>query len=531
MSTVAFTAPHRRASEVGLAVLEEGGSAVDAMVAAAAAISVLYPHMNSLAGDGFWLIQSPGETPKAIDACGTAAQGASQDSYRDRGLAAIPERGALSALTLGGTVNGWQRARELAGQKQSLLPLKALLSPAIALARQGITVTESLAAASRKVAGALGDPTQAAHREYQRIFTDRGAPLTAGSVLKNPDLGALLEHLGQAGLDSFYRGELAQHLGAELERAGSPIRAQDLAGYQASVVTPLGVNTRFGRCYNLPPPTQGVASLLILALYDRMYDPQWTEAERVHALVEATKQAFRVRDREVADPSQMVRRPDHWLSEPELKFMASQVGERAQPWPHIAEPGDTVWMGAKDKDGTLVSFIQSIYWEFGSGVVLPDTGMVWNNRGLSFSLDPGHRRALRPGTKPFHTLNPAMALLKDGRRISYGCMGGEGQPQTQAALLTRYLYDGLPLDEAIGRGRWLLGRTWGDSDDDLKLEQDLADAIGEDLVGRGHRIKVLPAHSELMGHAGALVALPNGPVTAASDPRSDGAGLVGRARL
>ena len=530
MSAVAFTAPHRRASEIGLAVLEEGGSAVDAMIAAAAAISVLYPHMNSLAGDGLWLIHSPGERPQAIDACGTSARGASIERYRSQGESVIPSRGGGSALTLGGTISGWQRARDIAAQKQALLPLKDLLSPAIALAREGITITDSLAAASHKVSSDLGDPTHPDYSEYQRIFTDASAPLTAGSVLTNPDLGALLEHLGHAGLDSFYRGELAQHLATELERAGSPIRASDLSGYQASVVTPLEINTRFGRCYNLPPPTQGLASLLILALYDRVYSEKWSEAERVHALVEATKQAFGVRDRELADPTQMGCRPEHWLSEMELKARAAQIGEQAQPWPRPAEPGDTVWMGAKDKDGTMISFIQSIYWEFGSGLVLPETGLVWNNRGLSFSLDPKHRRALRPGIRPFHTLNPAMALLEDGRRISYGCMGGEGQPQTQAALLTRYLYDEWPLHEAIDRGRWLLGRTWGNSDDDLKLEQDLADSVGENLALRGHQIKVVSRYSELMGHAGALVAMPNHRVTAASDPRSDGAGLVGKSR-
>lgn len=526
MSAVGFSAPHRGAADIGLSLLERGASAVDAMIAGAAAISVLYPHMNSLAGDGFWLIQRPGEIPKAIDASGTAASLGSIDWYRTRECSAIPSRGPLSALTLGGTIGGWQRAREVAGRDQSLRPLTELLSPAIDLAKQGITVTDSLAAASAKVAEAL-----AGQREYQRVFTRDGAPLRAGDRFRNPDLGAVLDHLASEGLDSFYRGELGQHLGTELERAGSPIRPADLQAYRASVVAPLAVNTRFGRCYNLPAPTQGLASLQILALYDRLYQNHWSEAERVHALVECTKQAFRIRDRELADPDLMGTRAEQWLAPEVLDRLAAQVEERAAPWPHIAEPGDTVWMGAVDREGTMVSFIQSLYWEFGSGVVIPETGLLWNNRGLSFSLDPQHRKALKPGAKPFHTLNPALALLKDGRRISYGCMGGEGQPQTQSALLTRYLYDGLPLDEAIARGRWLLGRTWGNSDDDLKLEQDLYDQVAPELQARGHQLRATPALSELMGHAGAVVSLPAGPVTAASDPRSDGAGLVGSAGL
>ncbi len=169
--------------------------------------------------------------------------------------------------------------------------------------------------------------------------------------------------------------------------------------------------------------------------------------------------------------------------------------------------------------------IQSNYMGFGSGVVVPGTGLVWNNRGVGFSLDKQHRNALTPGYKPFHTLNPALAVLHDGRRISYGTMGGEGQPQTQAALFSRYMYDGLPLDEAISCGRWLLGRTWGDSNHDLKMEQDLFDQLGTQLQARKHTIKVVAPHSEIMGHAGAVVS-DGDHVIAASDPRSDGAGLV-----
>jgi gamma-glutamyltranspeptidase len=152
--------------------------------------------------------------------------------------------------------------------------------------------------------------------------------------------------------------------------------------------------------------------------------------------------------------------------------------------------------------------------------------MVWNNRGVSFSLARDHRNALAPGYKPFHTLNPALALLTDGRRISYGTMGGEGQPQTQAALLSRYLYYGLSLDDAINRGRWLLGRTWDDNNHDLKMEQDLVDLLGNNLRERGHALKAVATHSEMMGHAGAVVSHGDGKASAASDPRSDGTGLV-----
>ena len=526
---IAFTAPHHQAAEIGMTVLEQGGCAVDAMIAAAAAMSVLYPHMNSLAGDGFWVIHKPGEAPRAIDACGNAAQLASVDWYTEQGFKHIPSRGALSALTLGGTLSGWQKAREIAAESQELLPLVTLLAPAIGLAETGITVTESLAAASRKVA-----PEFAGFAEYERVFMPNGRPLIVGENFTNPDLATFIKGLAQDGLQGAFRGRLAAQIALALADIGSPIQLTDLQSYAAQEVKPLSVSTRFGSFYNLPAPTQGIASLLILAIYDRIIQPEWDQAERIHALIEATKQAFIVRDLEVTDPHCLSASWPGLLGDSQIDKLAAQVRDEALPWPHLAEVGDTVWMGCVDKDGTMVSFIQSIYWEFGSGVVIPGLGLVWNNRGVSFSLDPAHRNALRPGCKPFHTLNPAFAWLNDGRRISYGTMGGEGQPQTQAALLTRYLYDGLPIDEAIRRGRWLLGRTWGDEDYDLKIERDLLEqtstsglTIGAELLTRGHSVKSVPACNELMGHAGAIVSFANGNAIAASDPRSDGAGLPG----
>lgn len=521
MSQVAFSAPHQQAAEIGLKVLQQGGCAVDAMIAAAAAITVLYPHMNSLAGDGFWLIHKPGEAPRAIDACGNAAQLASIDWYKQQGCKHISNRGALAAVTLGGTLSGWQKARDIAAETQTLFSLDDLLAPAMALAKNGVVITESLAAASRKVESELREQT-----EYKRVFMPEGRPLVAGEIFRNPDLAVFMEALVANGSQDVFSGKLAEKISQALMEMGSPIRFSDLQSYSAQEVKPLSVNTRFGTCYNLPAPTQGVASLLILAIYDQLFKPEWDDAARIHHLIEATKQAFIVRDREVADPRRLSERWPDLLSATHIKTLAKKITEQALPWPHVAKPGDTVWMGCVDKDGTMVSFIQSIYWEFGSGVVIPGLGLLWNNRGVSFSLDSQHRNALRSGYKPFHTLNPALAVLNDGRRISYGTMGGEGQPQTQAALLTRYIYDGLPLSEAISRGRWLLGRTWGDNNHDLKMEQDLVNVVGEQLSAQGHALKPVATCSELMGHAGAVVSHVDGGAIAASDPRSDGAGLV-----
>jgi gamma-glutamyltranspeptidase/glutathione hydrolase len=180
-------------------------------------------------------------------------------------------------------------------------------------------------------------------------------------------------------------------------------------------------------------------------------------------------------------------------------------------------------MGAVDAQGRAVSFIQSVYWEFGSGVVLSDTGVTWQNRGSSFSLDPRALNALEPGRKPFHTLNPSLAHFDDGRVMPYGTMGGEGQPQTQAAVFTRYARFGQSLQQAITAPRWLLGRTWGDVSTSLKLESRFDPALIQALKDAGHQVELLPqAFSDTMGHAGALVRHPDGLIEGAADPRSDG---------
>jgi gamma-glutamyltranspeptidase/glutathione hydrolase len=195
--------------------------------------------------------------------------------------------------------------------------------------------------------------------------------------------------------------------------------------------------------------------------------------------------------------------------------------EHALAWPHEAKPGDTIWMGAADRHGTVVSFIQSVFWEFGSGLTCPETGVVFQNRGSGFTLQDGPNQ-LAPGKRPFHTLNPALAILNDGRVMSYGTMGGEGQPQTQAAVFSRYAQFGISLQEAITRPRWLLGKTWGDDTTSLKLEANFDPALVARLTAAGHNIEVLPAFSSLMGHAGAIVQHTDGRIEAAHDPRSDG---------
>jgi gamma-glutamyltranspeptidase/glutathione hydrolase len=510
-------APHHLAAQAGRDVLRDGGNAVEAMVAAAAAIAVVYPHMNAIGGDGFWLIHEPGKTPVAIEACGPAAALASRDFYS--GHDALPARGPGAALTVAGTISGWATALQVASHWGAALPLERLLADAIRHARDGIAVTASQSALTRsKLAGLKDAPG------FADVFLVDGAPPPLGHILRQPALATTLQTLARNGLDDFYRGQVGAAMGAELERLGSPVRAADLAAYAARIVDPLSVRLGDATVYNLPPPTQGLAHLMILGIFEQLGVRAGEGFDYVHGLVESTKRAFRVRDRVVTDPRRLPADPMGFLSQTALAERAGSIDMQvALPWPDPAAPGDTIWMGCVDREGRAVSFIQSVYWEFGSGVVLGDTGVTWQNRGTSFSLDPGALNALEPGRLPFHTLNPSLALFDDGRVMPYGTMGGEGQPQTQAMVFTRYARFGQALQAAVSAPRWLLGRTWGDVTTTLKLERRFPAALVQQLRAAGHDVEVLDEDfSDTMGHAGALVRHPDGRIEGAADPRSDG---------
>ena len=515
-------ASHSLAAQSATAVLREGGNAIEAMVAAAATISVVYPHMTGIGGDAFWVLAAPGQDPLAIDGSGTAAAAASIDYYKAKGLQAIPPRGALAANTVAGTVASWECALAISTARfGGRLPLTRLLADAIYYARNGVPVT---------VSQELNTAGKRAELEPVPGFADRfmpggGVPVR-GSLFAQKTLAATLERLAEAGLGDFYRGDLSRSIAADLATIGSPLALADLEGYVAREVTPLKLAHSTGTLYNMTPPTQGVLSLAILGILDRLglAKLEADSADHVHAVVEATKQAFlEIRDKHVTDPAYMKVDPQSLLEDAALKALAANIDmKKAKPWGGKSKPGGTIWMGVIDGEGRAVSFIQSIYHEFGSGVVLPGTHINWQNRGCSFSLSPEAVNSLQPGKRPFHTLNPALARLRDGRTMVYGTMGGDGQPQTQAAVFTRYAVFNQPVQRAVSAPRWLLGRTWGSVSETLKLEARLGAAVIGDLKARGHDVEVLGDFEETMGHAGALVRHPNGALEGGFDPRSDG---------
>ena len=515
------SAPHTAAALAGQAILARGGTAIEAMVAAAATIAVVYPHMNGIGGDGFWIIHRPGEKPVGISGCGRAAALATPEWYAARGhTEAMPTRGPHAALTVPGTISGWQKALGLVDPARRL-PLETLLGSAIGYAENGMVVTGNQAdTTTAKLAGLKDVPG------FAETFLIDGRPPHIGEILRQPALARTLRSLADEGLDAYYRGPIAKAHADFLEAAGSPLRLDDFTRYEAETVAPLSVVISAGRLFNMVPPTQGVSSLMILALFDRLGVTEGDGFDHLHGLIEATKQAFILRNAELGDPDFMAGPAADWLSEETLAALAARIDPAAAlPWPHVAKAGDTIWMGAADADGTVVSFIQSVFWEFGSGLTCPETGVFFQNRGAGFSLSSGPNQ-VGPCRRPFHTLNPALAELSDGRVMAYGTMGGEGQPQTQAAVFTRYALFAEGLQQAVTAPRWLLGKTWGDATTTLKLENRFPVALVAALKAAGHDTEIIPAFSDMAGHAGAVVRHPSGALEAASDPRADGAALA-----
>ncbi|MGE0750018.1 MAG: gamma-glutamyltransferase family protein [Variibacter sp.] len=515
-------APHSDACEAGRAILAEGGNAVEALIAMAATIAAVYPHMNHVGGDGFWLIREPRGRVRAIEACGPAGARALRELYREH--EAIPSRGPLAALTVPGAIGGWALAQEMARGLGGKLPRDVLLGAATRFARDGYRVTRSQARLTREKFDELKDVPG-----FATTFLADGKPPEEGATLRQSALAATLEQLARAGFDDFYRGDVAREVAADLDRIGSPVTRADLESYRAVERAPLEVAVSAGTIYNTPPPTQGLASLLILALFDRLGVREADGFDYVHGLVEATKRAFRVRDRYVTDFERLAHPPARFFEKAFLDAEAAKIDRRkAARWPAPHGEGDTIWMGAADGSGTVVSFIQSIYWEFGSGCVLPATGVLMQNRGASFSLDKETLNPLTPGRRPFHTLNPALAALNDGRVMAYGTMGGDGQPQTQAMIFSRHVMFKQPLEAALDRPRWLLGRTWGSPHTNLRLESRFDERVIDQLRAAGHDVEVVAEdYSDTMGHAGAVILNPDGTLEGGHDPRADG-GAAGR---
>ncbi|WP_233123636.1 gamma-glutamyltransferase family protein [Agrobacterium vaccinii] len=503
------TTPHHTASEAGAKVLQRGGTAIEAVIAAGAALTVLYPHFCGLGGDAIWIVADSEGRRKTIMGIGQAAE-------HLPALDAIPQRGPLSALTTAALVDSWGEALRYSSTNwQGTESLAALLADAIELAAEGFPVSQS--------------------QNHWHSFRGTEIPNWPGfeahfvteGIQRQPQLASVLERIALYSHREFYEGELAQRIANGLEAAGSPIRLSDLQKTAAQIVDPISLVYRGIELLAPPPPSQGVTTLGImgvLANFD-MANVDVSSAEFYHLCVEAVKQAFLDRGA-IADPDFVAQVCGDWLSETALSRKAAVIDEKvASPWPAIHQTGDTVYLAAVDHEGRCASVLQSTYYDWGSGVLLGDTGILWQNRGAAFSTDPMSPNVLAPGKLPFYTLNPGIGL-RDGRpHLLYGTQGADGQPQTLTLLLSRLIDHGFDPLSALSAPRFLLGRTFSDTRDNLKIEASVGDEVIETLHAMGHETIAIPALSALAGQAGVIRLNGDGWIDGAHDPRSDGCAI------
>ncbi len=527
---------HVLASSSGERILRQGGSAVDAVIAANAVLCVVYPHMAGLGGDCFMLIHDPAKSGvQALNASGPAASLATRDYYHERGHEeTIPARGALAALTVPGAVDGWREAHERHGK----IKWSELFADAIHYARNGFPVSRSLSDWSHTDVPVLTQFPLSA-----QTFLPNGQAPKDGDRLTLPKLADTFERLANDGArKGFYEGETAQVMCDALEAEDSPLRSEDLANYRAEWVEPISVDYRGYTAYEFPPNTQGFAALQILNIIEGYDIKSWGDntADYYHFMAEATKLALADRNEWLTDPNYVDIPMERLLSKSyaaERRDLidpkkAAVMGEVA-PGLRSAETnatsgaeGDTCYFCAVDSDGLAVSVIESIYHDFGSGFVAGDTGIIMQNRGSFFALDETSVNRLEPGKKTFHTLIPAMLFKGDTPYLIYGSMGGEGQPQSHAAIVSRIVDFGYDVQQAIESPRWLMGRTWGTSISDLSIEARVGAQVARELQHRGQPVRIQYDFNDNLGHAQAIRINPDtGFLEGGADPRGDGAAI------
>jgi gamma-glutamyltranspeptidase/glutathione hydrolase len=500
---------HPLASETAVAVLRDGGNAVDAAIAAAAVLCLAEPHMTGIGGDCFVLYSPKGGSPVALNGSGRAPAAATLDWYLERDFREIPERSA-HAVTVPGAVDAWFRLLSDFGTRE----MGALLQPAIRLAEEGCAVAPRVAFdLTRACAHVADDPVAA------QLFLRDGRPLALGEIVRQPLLAATLRRIAKEGRAGFYQGSAADDMVARLRACGGLHTLEDFASQQSVYETPISASYAGHEVYECPPNGQGIVALMMLkalAGFD-VYDPQWSEADRIHVLAEVTKAAYSARDADFGDPVASPFDVSRYLSDEFADRTRATISLRRSagaPVLEDVEHRDTVYLAVVDRDGNAVSFINSLFAEFGCGIMAPKSGVLFHSRGSIFRVVPGHPNAIGPKKRPLHTIIPGM-LMKNGRAVMpFGVMGGHYQAAGHAHYLTRLLRGGLdPQAGAEAPRSFAYGGV-------LQLEPTIDTATAAELERRGHA--VVFTEKPLGGCQAILIDRERGVLIGGSDPRKDG---------
>jgi len=511
---------HPAASQAGALVLARGGHAVDAAIAANAVMGVVAPMMNGIGGDLFAIVHDAGTNQQfGLNASGWAPAGVTTARMRALGHRSMPASG-IDSVTVPGAVSGWLALHERFGR----LPLAVLLEAAIHHGESGFPVSEITAREWK-----AGEAFLRGDAEASRLYLPDGRAPEAGDVFRNPDLAATYRRLGARGADEFYRGDTAARMLDCAARHGGVLEADDLADYRAEWVDPLTTTYRDWTVSELPPNGQGIAALQMLNLLEAFPMARFghNSAEALHAIIEAKKLAYADMARYVADPSFAAVPVDAMLSRSYAAERARLIDPRRANAQVTAgglptTGGDTTYLAAVDRDGNMVSLIQSNFSNFGAGIVPPGAGFVLQCRGALFSLDPTHPNVLAPRKRPLHTIIPGF-MRRGGTTMAFGIMGGWNQAQAHAQFVSNVADHGLNIQAALEAAR-VTKLTFDGLD--VVVESGVRDTVIDDLRSRGHEVTVHESFSNMVGGGQAVMRDGARRVNlGASDPRKDGAAI------
>jgi gamma-glutamyltranspeptidase / glutathione hydrolase len=524
----AVVAPHHLATAAGLEVLSAGGNAVDAAIATNAVLAVVKPNACGIGGDAFWLIwdQASG-TQYALNGSGRSPAAANAAALRAGGLRTLPYRGPLT-ITVPGAVRSWGDAHRRFGR----LGRDRILESAIAHAADGFPAWDGLIDSIEAMVGIV-DTDLGSGSAFGRVFRPAGRPRRPGERIRLPALAMTLRRLADEGFDAFYEGELADRQVASLVAAGAPFAVADYRDHRSTWTDPIATTYRGVTVTTHPPNSSGIVALELLNILERFGSPAAAgDVDWVHLGIEAAKLAMADRDAFVCDPERRDVPVARLLDKGYAAELATRIDPRRAAIPPAATTplgGGTIYLATVDGDGSAVSLIESVYGGFGSGVVCPDTGVHFHNRGSYFSLDPGHPNSLEPRRRTLHTLLPGM-LFRDGPEpwVVLGSMGGDAQPQVHAQLVSALVDGGVDVRTATSAARWFVEpANHFDPPVEVRLEPRFAPAVVEGLRARGHPVTEVAAFDSLLGHAHAIELVDGGPaaggsLAAATDPRSPG---------
>ena len=503
---------HPLAAQAGLDILKQGGNAVDAAVAMAAALTVLEPTSNGIGGDAFALVWHKG-TLYALNASGPAPQKLSLDALRKAGFERMPRLGMIPV-----TVPGAPAAWAALAKRFGTLPLTATLRPAIDYAHNGAPVSPVVADLWARAYAEFKTRQDPAFRHWFDCFAPQGHAPVAGEMWRSAELAQSLSLIAESDGKAFYAGELAEAVHAFSEQCGGFLRGEDLAAFAPEWVEPLKAVYRGVDVWELPPNGQGLAALIALRILDGFEAPAVDSPRASHLRIEAVKLAFADALAHIADPRLMRVHPAALLDEAYIAQRRKLISDRALiPPPGKPADGGTVYLAAADAEGNMVSYIQSNFWGFGSGMVVPGTGIALHSRGLCFSLDPKHPNRLTPGMRPYHTIIPGF-LSKNGRPLAaFGVMGAYLQPQGHVMTVSNMLDYGLNPQAALDapRFRWEEGMR-------VDVEAAFPAPVAEALRRMGHDVRYGAVGDRGFGRGQIIWRTEDGVLAGGSEPRYDG---------